>query len=74
VTQGNFPLLRTRLPVVGNGFWSVHPSNVFIWVGMGLWLGGGGCCFVAWEDARQKANDRLKKPPKPVRQEETGLS
>ncbi len=60
--------------VSGNGFGGFHPSNVFIWVGMGLLLGGGGCCFVAWEVKRPKADDRRKKPPKPVQQEATGLS
>jgi len=58
---------------VGSGFASFHPSNVFIWVGMGLLLGGGGCCKAAWEAERPKANDRPKKPPKPMRQEKSGL-
>jgi tRNA A-37 threonylcarbamoyl transferase component Bud32 len=56
--------------LVRNGIWGFHPGNVFIWVGMGLLLGGGGCCMVAWEAGRPKANDRPKKPPKPVRREE----
>ncbi len=61
-------------PIAGDGFLSIHPSNVFIWVGMGLWLGGGGCFLIAWEVKRPKPDRQLEKPAKPMHDEATGWS
>ena len=53
--------------VVGNGFEAIHPGNVFVWIGIGLILGGGGLCMVTWEAERTSANEVAKKPAKPIR-------
>ena len=50
--------------VGGEGLSYLHPANVFIWIGMGLWLGGGGLCMVAWESARPKPENPPEKPVK----------
>ena len=60
--------------VVGHGFWSFHPGNVFIWIGMGLYLGGAGCCCAAWPPEPSKDRVRPAKPAKPKRLEQTGFS
>jgi tRNA A-37 threonylcarbamoyl transferase component Bud32 len=42
------------LPITGGGVASIHPRNVFTWIGIGLFIGGGGCMYVAWESGRGK--------------------
>lgn len=56
VTMSVIGLAVIVLPVVaGGGFASIHPDNVFMWVGGGLFLGGGGLCPIAWEAGRANA-------------------
>ena len=51
--------------IVGDGFASFHPGNVFIWIGMGLLLGGAGLCMLAWEAERPKG-EVAEEPQKPI--------
>ncbi len=47
------------LPVTSGGIESFTPANVFVWIGLGLALGGGGYCAIASTVERQVAVDRL---------------
>ena len=51
--------LLLSIPIAG-GWPSFDPSNVFVWVGGGLMLGGGGCWAIAWEAGRPA--DDAKEP------------
>ncbi len=49
-------LLLSRF-VVSRSFESLHPSNVFIWIGMGLMLGGASVAITAWGSVREESDD-----------------
>ena len=45
-------------PVVSMNFAALHPANVFIWIGIGLIIGGGGVCCLTWEAQRPESDDQ----------------
>lgn len=45
-------MLILRLATI-RGELRLDPSDVFIWIGIGLFLGGGGICTAAWMDDKQ---------------------
>ncbi|TWT42795.1 Serine/threonine-protein kinase PknB [Thalassoglobus neptunius] len=53
-------VILISIPLTGHGFVNFHSNNPLIWVGGGLFLGGGGCSSIAWmgEPAASEATVR----------------